>query len=108
VFAALGEARRAVHLRFDEQSGNCSVPEAGFGKLSGFSSGRISSPLGRPAKQQARQVIATNLREVLLKALNTRGFAKIASFAKNKDIGWSRINFISVLQEEPTRCRISR
>jgi hypothetical protein len=35
-------------------------------------------------------------------------FAELASFAKNTDIGWSRINFISALQEEPKRCRISR
>ena len=35
-------------------------------------------------------------------------FAKLASFAKNTDMGLSRINFISVRQEEQKRCRISR
>ena len=35
-------------------------------------------------------------------------FAKLASFAKNTDMGWSPINFISALQEDSTRCRISR
>jgi hypothetical protein len=38
-------------------------------------SGRIKNPLGKPAKQQNRQVIATNLREVLLQALSIRNGA---------------------------------
>jgi hypothetical protein len=47
------------------------------------------------------------IRSSLLESLS-RGFAKLASFAKNTDMGWSRINYISALQENPTRCRISR
>jgi hypothetical protein len=47
------------------------------------------------------------IRSCLLEGLS-RGFAKLASFAKNRDMGWSRINFISALQEDPPRCRISR
>ncbi len=47
------------------------------------------------------------IRSPLLEGLSL-GFAKLAGFAKNTDMGWSRINFISALQEEPKRCRISR
>ena len=41
-----------------------------FWEVEWVHSGRIRSPLGKPAKQQNRQVIATNLGEVLLQALS--------------------------------------
>jgi hypothetical protein len=38
-------------------------PEVSFWEVEWVHSGRIRSPLGKPAKQQNRQGIATNLRE---------------------------------------------
>jgi hypothetical protein len=44
------------------QKANPGPPE-GFWEVEWVHSGRIRSPLGKPANQQNRQVIATNLRE---------------------------------------------